>query len=181
MIDQDEYQEYQCLLLEGHSEAEARKLARAANDRINSRRLSGPLTGDTRHGHGSRPLISDMTNMDIYSEATSITLDARSDWERDIDHDRQISVDVDEVLSWMAPKQRAFLVHKYGIGVPAAENIEELAERVGMSVASAKSTLQKIRKKVADIQRTGGYEAWRAGVLNRRAAGADIGRQVRYS
>jgi DNA-directed RNA polymerase specialized sigma24 family protein len=175
-IDQDEQQEYHCLILEGFSEKEARKLARSANDRINSRRLSGPITGDTRNGHGQRPLISDMR---LYVEdVQSLTMDRRTT--EDLEQEQAAAEKVEQVLSWLAPRQRQYIVNKYGIGVEAAASESELADRLGIKIETVKSSLQKVRAKVLAIEAAGGYDNWYAEHMARRYEGGNQGRKRRY-
>lgn len=138
--DEDEMQEYQCLLLEGHDEAEARRLARAANDRINSRRLSGPTTGDTRNGHGSRPLISDYRD-EFYLEATSIGVDSRTDEERLEDWD--MADRARNLRRYLTPRQWQVLDLLYGISDGVPRTYAEAGEIMGMK----KTGIESARKK----------------------------------
>jgi DNA-directed RNA polymerase specialized sigma24 family protein len=148
-MDEDEYQEYQCLLLEGYSDQQARKLARAANDRINSRRLSGPMTGDVRNGHGDRPLISDMTVSDIYEDVVSITQNTP---EYDEDAERRVAERVELVRQTLPPSVWRIMVRKFGLdGNPPAESIKELAEQLGLKPMTVNSALQKARQRCAGI------------------------------
>lgn len=131
MTDEDERQEYECLLLEGHDPAEAAKLARAANDSVNSRRLSGPTTGDTRNGHGQRPLISDMTWSFYWEGAKSLTQDGRTPQERDQDCQREALAR--ELLQLAGRRQREALTLIYGLGGEPPMSYREVAERMGLS------------------------------------------------
>jgi DNA-directed RNA polymerase specialized sigma24 family protein len=131
ITDEDERQEYECLLLEGHTPAEARKLARKANDRINSKRLSGPLTGDTRHGHGVRPLVTDFNaeaTSGVYENVVPLTVDTRSDWERSRDWDR--SDLAHKCLTLMTPRQQE--VVRVNMGFDGDMSYQEKARVLGI-------------------------------------------------
>jgi hypothetical protein len=135
-MDEDERQEYECLLLEGHDPAEARKLARAANDRINSKRLSGPMSGDTRHGRGVRPLVTDFAaeaTSGVYDSAVPLTLDSRSDWERESDWDRADFAR--KCLDLMTPRQKEAAELWAGFHGPLTGR--EMAARLGTRVEKA--------------------------------------------
>jgi hypothetical protein len=112
-MDDDELQEYRCLMLEGFSEKEARSKARSANNKVNSKRLSGPTTGNTRLGHGERPLISDLFNVDLYDTATPVTQDTRSVLEREQDWARQDTLRT--LLEHCTDIQRSCLTALYGL------------------------------------------------------------------
>lgn len=128
ITDQDELQEYQCLLLEGYDEKTARKLARSANNAVNSRRLSGPTTGDTRGGHGQRPLVSDM--WEYQDHGVSITQDTRSDMERETDWER---ADFSrKCLDMMAPRQRAVVSDCFGFETGTPMSGRETAAKNGI-------------------------------------------------
>lgn len=158
-MDWDEYQEMVCLMLEGHQESEARALARSANDRINSRRLSGPITGDTKNGHGHRPYMSDMTHEYFWQNTRSLGTDSRTIAEKDDDYRTELRVL--EMLEWLTPRQRELLTHKYGLGVEPAGSREELGARMGCSPMTTASMLKKIRAKVVAIDAAGGPEAYK--------------------
>lgn len=144
--DEDEMQEYQCLLLEGYDEAEARRLARAANDKINSRRLSGPTTGDTRNGHGVRPLISDMTYSYFWENVVSLGVDERSpderldDWER---ADRAVSCGPRRLRQILPARQAETLILLYGMEDGIARSYQEVAEEMGVKKTAVESSRQK--------------------------------------
>jgi hypothetical protein len=147
-MDLDEQQEYACLILEGHTPADAKRLARAANDKVNSRRLSGPNTGDTRNGHGDRPLISDMNYSGDWENVRSIGVDDRSlddmedDWAAEVDNELRIQ----SVKDACTPRQWEFLARKFGLdGYEPAESIQDLADQLGISRNSANSSLRKLR------------------------------------
>ena len=148
--DDDERQEYHCLLLEGYSDVDARRIARAANDSVNSRRLSGPHTGDTRNGHGRRPLISDMTNSYFWENARSLGIDDRSmsDIEDDMAAFVKAQSKVTEILSVCTDKYRDYLIHKFGLGVEPASSAVELGVRLGVATKTAENKLQKVRSYV---------------------------------
>ena len=112
MLDQDGRQEYECLVLEGFSQKEAAKLAQSANNDVNRRRIAGPRTAD-KNGHGQVPYISDMTNMDIFENAPSVTQDTRTDAEREEDWAMQESIG--RYLDLLTPLQRAVIVDLYGL------------------------------------------------------------------
>lgn len=180
-MDEDESQEFYCLILEGFSEKEAASMARSANDKINSRRLSGPITGDTKNGHGKRPMISDMTISDMWTDTVSITQDFRTDEEREDDWSTEVP-DISAVLTWLTPRQREFVSHKFGLGgIEAARSEQELADRLGVKKNTVNSAMKKVRKKVKEVLALGGYEEWERQVRANRAQGGARGRAVRYA
>jgi hypothetical protein len=132
-MDEDERQEYECLLLEGHAPDEARRLARAANDKINSKRLSGPMSGDTRHGRGVRPLVTDFASeatSGAYDSAVPLTLDSRTDVERESDWGRADFAR--KCLDLMTPRQREAAELWAGFHGPLSAR--EMADRLGTRV-----------------------------------------------
>lgn len=145
--DEDEAQEYACLLLEGYSETDARRLARSANNTVNSRRMSGPNTGDTRHGRGRRPLVSDMTDSYYWENVRSLGIDDRSpaDVADDIVTAQVAVTKVSEIMSVCTEKYRQFLIHKFGLGVEPASSAVELGQRLGVATKTAENKLQKVR------------------------------------
>lgn len=149
-MDQDEKQEYECLILEGFSPQDARAKARGANDKINSRRLSGPMTGDTKNGHGDRPLISDHRS-DGWSERVSLGADSRTPDEQQLDwlsNDWAAGIILD-IQGVLTEKQYRFLQNKFGLdGVEPARSVNDLAERLGVKPQTAQSMMKVIRKKV---------------------------------
>ena len=150
-MDEDEAQEFVCLMLEGYSEADAKRMARSANDKVNGRRLSGPLTGESRTGRGVRPLVSDMWGAQ-YETVISLGADTRSmderhdDWDADIRNQELVA----RVKDALTERQWEFLTIKFGLeGCEAARSIKELADRMGISVGVANKYLPKIRASLA--------------------------------
>lgn len=150
-MDADERQEFETLILEGYSPQDARPLARASNDKINGRRLSGPLTGDTIHGNGYRPLISDHRGAEFSEYGQSLGVDSRSVDERESDWETAdwaagIILDIQGALT---EKQYRFLQHKFGLdGVEPARSVAELAERIGVSKSTARTMMRPIQKRI---------------------------------
>ena len=111
-MDADERQEYQCLLLEGVPDSVARKRARSANNAVNSRRLAGPRSAD-RNGHGDSPLVSDFYFNDMLDEVVPVTLDTRTDLERE--QDWESSDKARRLLDYLTDIQRNVIVDLYGL------------------------------------------------------------------
>ena len=130
-MDEDEYQEYQCLLLEGHDEAEARKLARSANNRINSERLSGPRSHD-RNGHGRPPLVTDFMWGDLWQDKVPVTLDTRLDSEREDDY--AMADKVQTLLDHCTDIQRAVITDIYGFETGTPMTYQQVADKHGRSI-----------------------------------------------
>lgn len=153
-MDWDEYQEMVCLMLEGHDEKTARRMARSANDKVNSKRLSGPTTGDTKTGHGSRPLVSDMSaeaTSSVYQDAVSLTQDTRTPEEREQDWER--SDRVDEYVMLMTPRQREVVDAYLGLSTGEPRTGNDVAEHFGISHGVVRKTYEKA---VRRIRRLGG-------------------------
>jgi hypothetical protein len=157
-MDEDEAQEFMCLMLEGYSEADAKRMARAANDKINSRRLSGPLTGDTRNGRGQRPLISDLGQGAYYEHVRSLGCDDRDMYLREDDWEAEAEKleAVEQIRGLCTPRQWEFLANKYGFdGVEPAQSMRELADRMGWTEGTANKALGKLR---VSLSKKGLYE-----------------------
>lgn len=134
--DEDEKQEYECLLLEGYPPEEAKKLARAANDKVNSRRLSGPLTGDTRNGHGVRPLISDMTHSYFWEGVTSLGVDERTAEQRKLDEANSLAAaslcSAAKVRAVLSPRQAECVILLFGLDGDMPRSYSEVGEIMGI-------------------------------------------------
>ena len=129
IFDEDEAQEYATNLLEGYDANTAAAMARSANNKTNSKRISGPRTAD-RQGHGLAPLISDLQGEQWYT-AKSLTQDSRTDQEREQDYDRDDRVQT--LLGWCTPKQKDALVVLYGIGTNDPLSYADAARVLGCS------------------------------------------------
>jgi hypothetical protein len=152
MIDEDEAQEYQCLLLEGYDPKTARKLARSANDKVNSKRISGPTTGDTRNGHGLRPLVTDFNaeaTSGVYQDAVPLTLDSRSDMERESDWDR--SDYARECFSLLTQRQQDIVGDYLGLTTGSPMSAKAVAERYGISHTTIRNCVLKAAKRIRRV------------------------------
>ena len=129
IFDEDEAQEYATNLLAGYDANTAAAMAKSANNKTNSRRVSGPRTAD-RNGHGLVPLISDLQG-DQWFASRSVTQDSRTDVEREQDYKRDDWVQT--LLGWCTPKQKAALVVLYGIGTNDPLSYADAARRLGCS------------------------------------------------
>ena len=129
-MDEDERQEYECLLLEGHSHDDAARMARSANDVINRGRLSGPRSAD-RNGHGQRPYISDMLRTESYEAHQPYTMDSRDDDEREEDWREQDHCHM--LLDSLTPEQRKLLDTLYGISTGEPMTWKDCASALGMT------------------------------------------------
>lgn len=147
-MDEDERQEYECLKLEGYSDSQARELARSANNSVNRERLAGPRTGDVRHGHGRPPIISDMTLMDIYEDSRPLTLDTRTDEERE--DDWGMADRVEALLDLCTPLQRQVLVDLYGFETGSPMSYAEVGAKHGFDAAW---TMKRRHQALARIRR----------------------------
>lgn len=127
--DEDEYQEYQCLLLEGHDDEEARSLARGARDAVNRGRLSGPRSSDSK-GHGLRPYITNTRKLEYERFASvSFTMDSRTDEERE--QDCRSSDFARELLSRLTDRQRETVDLVYGVTTGTPMTYMEAAHHMG--------------------------------------------------
>ena len=127
--DEDEEQEYQCLILEGYGEEEARRLARGAGNRANRERMSGPRSHDSK-GHGERPYITDTTRHE-YAELDSFTMDSRTDEQRE--HDCVSSDFARDLLSRLTSKQREVIDVVYGITTGDPMSWQAAADYLGVT------------------------------------------------
>lgn len=154
-MDWDEYQEMVCLMLEGHNESEARRLARSANDKVNSKRLSGPTTGDTKNGHGDRPIVSDMSahaTSSFYQNAVSLTQDTRDQDDRLRTWFRQDMAE--QCLELMTPRQREIVDAYMGISTGEPMTGTQVAEKFGITPGVVRKTVLKaavrVRKQIGE-------------------------------
>ncbi len=150
-MDQDEAQEFATLVLEGIPVPLARKMARSANDRINSKRLSGPRSPD-KNGHGKVPYISDTTIADWrdpsgrFQNVQSFTQDTRTDMERE--QDWSLRDVVDGHLALVSERQRTALTIKYGLDTGEIVSEREVARQMGITLDQAQGLLSKGRKRI---------------------------------
>ena len=146
----DERQEAWALFLEGNTEAQARKGARSANDKNNSYRISGPITGGDGNGHRFRPMISDMTD-EGWADLGSITQDARSDAEREFQWSSQddAATKVQRLKRYLSPRQWEFFANKFGLdGLTPAASHQELADRLGLKKSTVGAMQRDIMKRI---------------------------------
>jgi hypothetical protein len=141
ITDMDERQEYETLRLEGFSENEARKRARSANDRINSERLRGPRSGDTRHGHGTPPLVTDFLWTDLWEQTTPLTMDTRSPEDRE--DDWAMADRLHALMSLCTDRQRTILSDIYGLETGTPMTYPAVAEKHGMTLPAVISARTK--------------------------------------
>ena len=140
-MDDDERQEFYCLILEGFSEKEAARRAHPENDRINGERLRGPRAHD-RQGHGAAPLVTDYLYTDMWEHVTPVTQDTRSDVERQEDWERYDRVHND-LLTLCTERQRTILTDLYGLDTGTPMTYPEVADKHGMSLAAVTSARTK--------------------------------------
>ena len=129
-MDEDERQEFECLILEGFTEEEARELARQANDKVNRARLSGPRSAD-KDGHGRVPYISDFRFHETWDVLTPYTMDSRTDEERESDYARV--EECDRLLFRIRPDYAEALDLYYGLTTGEPMGYTEIAETLGIT------------------------------------------------
>jgi DNA-directed RNA polymerase specialized sigma24 family protein len=142
--DEDRQQEYQTLLLEGHSEATATRLSAAADDRTSRNRCRGPMR------NGVRPLIIDPHELwsSPDSNLRSLTLDTRSDAEREAAW--QAVDKVRALVTQLPPRQREAITLLFGLDGATPLSYEAAAERMGVTPKTVddarKQALRNLRR-----------------------------------
>jgi hypothetical protein len=159
--DEDRRQEYECLLLEGHDDAEAERLSASADDRTNRNRVLGPMR------NGQRPMVLNFGAIDadyvsrwdgIPYEGTMermvpFTQDQRTPEEREAEYVR--AEYLWSLVRRLPPRQSRFIDLLFGLRSGTPASYAEIQAYMGVT----KGTMNTMRRQsLANLRLYAGAE-----------------------
>lgn len=141
--DEDQSQEYLTLRLEGKDSETARLLSRRAHPRaLASRGIRNPLGEPAALGYYEDAAWA----AEKYPDTRSLTLDHRTDEERDAAE--AASEIVRHLLENLDETERSIIVHRFGIERDPLTP-SDTARALGVSISKVERTVQRLRKRTS--------------------------------